>query len=232
MQEMLDTIPEPERGPSRTHSSGKADGALLGNQDALMKQYPWLSTFWGEGGMGAGSALGDDATPIAKKARASRAMTEGMDDDEVDTILAEVDRYRADVVAALVVAPPIADFKVGVLGGQWTAEIKGVPVDAVQAIARSLDAKAFCDRRKLPKSFRAEISTYTYDHAFALARGWADKMQHFFNLAEAAEDPLRIFEPDEVASYRESAEFAHAAMELKDHKLAMKRVHLIRSLFA
>ena len=44
-------------------------------------------------------------------------------------------------------------------------------------------------------------------NAHILARAWAHKMQHFYNISLAAKDLHRPFSPEELASYKYSKEW-------------------------
>jgi hypothetical protein len=121
------------------------------------------------------------------------------------------------------------NFRVTILGGQWTAKHKGVPFDAVQATARGDLPNAWSIKHGLNRSARFELALYGEAWAPVLARGWAHRMQFFYNLhVSSGTDDYRYTAVD-AALYVEPAEFRRAADAL-DSAAASKRIAQIRGI--
>ena len=89
----------------------------------------------------------------------------------------------------------------------------GIPFDAVAGECVTQEGKAWCERRfgKI-RFFRANYSLYGPEIPGILARGWAHRMQHFFNLE--LHDPAGsalVYTPAMVAEYQETTEMERLA---------------------
>ena len=228
--EFLDTLPEPMSKARGEEASGRAASS---HPDALLLKYPWLKQYWDKQPLDHGPSRAKKASKGATEAEAQGAVdVEAMDDEELDALFAEVDRKWAEQAHDNAATLGNNDFRVTVLKGKWTLEAKGVVADAISAQARTLYAKAFCESRGMPRSFRAEIGTYGWGVANTLCVAWATKMQFFFNLATKFGDPCHKFTGPQLASFKEPAGFTEAALALVGHKDGVKRVNVVRGLFA
>ena len=106
-----------------------------------------------------------------------------------------------------------------------------MPVDALQAQARSAGAKLFCTLRGLNGSFRVQLS-YGWDIAMALCKGWVAKMLFVYDIVDRSGDPHYRPTPAELAAFREDAEFTNAARMLAGNARGMQLVHVARALFS
>lgn len=78
-------------------------------------------------------------------------------------------------------AAPISlpNFKVRLLGGNWLAGTKGKAYDAWRGWASGMQAQEWCERYKLNKSRRCEVSAYSEQGATTLANAWCHRMQYY-----------------------------------------------------
>lgn len=101
------------------------------HKEGLIEQYPWLQDLWKEGD----AKHRDDSPP--RKAEVSSHLgaddKEPLTDEMIETVFAEVQRRRDEIVAEGRGYAGADDFAVTVLGGAWTARERGVAVDAVRA---------------------------------------------------------------------------------------------------
>ena len=96
------------------------------------------------------------------------------------------------------------NFRWRLLGGDWTAEFRGVSYDAFEATARGKDAKAFCYRWTLSAEANYHVSVYGEEGGFTLATAWCHKMQCLFDKAIADGGIEEAdFQPDWLNSYIE-----------------------------
>ena len=152
-----------------------------------------------------------------------------MTDEELEAVLDEVWRHRADIVP--VDGDTGGSFVITVLGGKWTFGEKGVAVDNVCARARGAYAQKFCTDRGMFKTARWDIDLYDMPMAYGMARAWIHIMQSFFEKAVIAGDNQVKFSAADIAAYEEPAELQRVAIALGKSKQAQKRVQEIRRLF-
>ena len=74
------------------------------------------------------------------------------------------------------------DFKVTLAGGNWTYVHTGVAVDAFIGKVSSGYARMFCELYGLNTSAKFAIQVYGFHGALIMAREWALRMQHYYDI--------------------------------------------------
>ena len=234
LQEYLNILPIAEaRAAQKSGGSGSKAKSSAGHRDELMAQFPWLERFWNINKPGSGLGWEEPEGPSAgsSHSRGASATGEDLPDEEIDVLLDELYRYRAELASARLSSESANDFITTALGGAWTKEHKGVESYAVRGYARSQDAGQFCDDRDMFQSYRCEIELYTFEHAATFCTAWCHRMQHFFNLAVEASDFKCIFTREQVDAYQEPASFAASVRALAAKPHCVRRAVVIRKLF-
>eukprot|EP00974_Lingulodinium_polyedra_P035846 3440398-Lingulodinium_polyedra.AAC.1 len=75
-------------------------------------------------------------------------------------------------------------------------------------------ASAWCKRYGLNTSARFVVTLYGDQLATIMARAWCHKMQHYFDIATAAQDPGYVYVLAYHDSYLEPAGFTEAVLPL------------------
>ena len=99
----------------------------------------------------------------------------------------------------------LGDF-VDVRGGGWTEKHKGTPADCTVGQARP-QTKAFCRAYSLPIMASYAYSRYGEEAAARLATAWCHRLQYFYDIWVAADDPDYKFSHADVDAYIETEEF-------------------------
>ena len=232
LSEYLDSIPIKERAErgQASGSGGRSKSATQhSHKDELVAEFPWLEDLWK---VDKPAGLGYEPEGGKRKKR----KMEHTDDDEVeldrefDVLLDELLRYRAELASDRWSSESVMSFATTALGGAWTMKHKGVEADAVRGYARVKAAIKFCDDRDIPKSYRADIELFEFEHACIFCRAWAHKMQYFFNIAVEAGDHRCVFTPADVDAYTEPTEFTRSAAFYAGHPHIAGRAAVIRRL--
>ena len=195
------------------------------HQEQLELEFPWLQHlddklgFVGDldrtGAQGSGDRLRTEE-PLA------------IDDDLVFEAIKEL-----EVAKALLASAPEAshaDFGTKIRGGESQLRKSGEMVDAAQAMARNELALAFCRRRGVNSTFRCGFTRHQASTG-VLVRGWARKMQHYFNLELCSPQGADlVFDRSHHADYEESTEFK-LLVATADRSFDIDRIEQIRALF-
>jgi hypothetical protein len=123
------------------------------------------------------------------------------------------------------------DFKVRVLGGEWTWLNLGRVADAISGQSTTDNSKAFCVAYGLHGSIRCDITLYSVEHAASLARAWCNKLQHFLNIS-LAPDFAGEFTAAHLTSWVEPPDFQALRHEFVGHKQGLARVKYIVGLLS
>ena len=131
-------------------------------------------------------------------------------EDVLEQTMKELDRARADITEGK--HDNVDDFKVKVLGGEWTKIHKKVSFDAVQGICSGSLAIRFCDHRGLNHSKRFGKKGIDFATAAVLSRAWCHRMQFFMNEWFVKPPPKGEAFPKHVQdAYAEPTEFIRLA---------------------
>ena len=123
-------------------------------------------------------------------------------------------------------------FYVVIRGGKSLFDAKGIIADAVQAKVTDkayVGAKEWCQRRGLQTTFKNTFAggLYTEEHCHILARAWAHRMQHFFDVeCGSAEGHDFEYSAEHGRHYVEPREFTEIANDAP--KRLKERVELVR----
>jgi hypothetical protein len=123
------------------------------------------------------------------------------------------------------------DFKVRVLGGEWTWLNLGRVADAISGQSTTDNSKAFCVAYGLHGSIRCDITLYSVEHAASLARAWCNKLQHFLNIS-LAPDFAGEFTAAHLTSWVEPPDFQALRHEFVGHKQGLARVKYVVGLLS
>lgn len=212
--------PKPAAGASAAPAT-RAPAAKKATVTAeMLAANPWLEGFLGSSGVQETQQAHPDNTPAE-----APEDDEGMDDDRLLALFAELETRRA--AEALVEVEPSA-FRAKLLGGDWLIAERSKAFDAWQGACRTKQSERWCVQYTLPKSARFELTFYGDVVAAALARGWCHRMEYFYNLWIAAGSGSYSYTKADVAGYQEPADFIEAAQGFTGKKAA--RVSSIRSL--
>ena len=125
-------------------------------------------------------------------------------------------------------APADRHFAIKVRGGEWCMAHFGVPFNESRGEACPKDGKAFCVLYRIAQSCTFTLSVYGEHGATILEDYWVSKV-HFFSAMRAHRGVLRYaFTDDDVAQYRESAEFGEYACSVGGAILA--RIAALRAI--
>lgn len=225
LQVFLDQLPDTtavREGKERNPRAEKND------KDAVIKSLPWLAKIWKRIDRSQEDPLAE-AEPNLRAGEEADPSAE-MDDDEVAAIFDELERRRKALAEDFPL--PGDDFKVKLLGSTWTLENVGVSADCVQARAAHQLANEFCYRRGYPKTARFEIATYTEGNAAIMARGWAHRMQFFYDREVAYGRPGKKFDANDHNAYQEPTELTRLYNEwVGKHRQGVNRILGIRKMF-
>ena len=189
------------------------------NEPAILKAYPFLKEAharWmrrqkaarvrrrsvsGHGGQGDRSGAGGEG---GSSSSSSSAVNPGPSDFDFEEVLAETREIRQNAEEQ---AEGTVHYGIAQPGGIWSQRRKGRAVAAVEAYARSDDAKKMCDAFKARKSAYFDVVKYGgVDNCLVLANGWGKRLHEFAEtywiMSGLDEDAFRlqhqIFEENEA----------------------------------
>ena len=96
------------------------------------------------------------------------------------------------------------DFLTRILGGAWTKNRKHVSCDAIAGFARGAVAKAWAVQYGLDRVKSFSFRRCIKEAASSLAVEWCSRMQYFFSIWHAQEDPDYCFTQADVDGYCKS----------------------------
>jgi len=206
-------MPEPAPAADRLAPARAPRGATTIDPTTLA-EHPWLAQWQAQGAQPKRSRpsteQAEQETPMADAGEA----TEGLEDTLAEAVLLRAfeglrhAREELDQEAARDVTP---DFKLSVLGGQWTFQRTGREYDYYLAACAHKASESFATNYYLGRSSRYAVATYGDMVASAMARGWCHRMQHYYNIFAAQDDAQFLFTEADDASYTEPAEVTELA---------------------
>ena len=125
-----------------------------------------------------------------------------------------------------------ANFCTFIRGGRWTRKNRGVVCDTVATRAKAGLPADWADTYQLGRMHTFSIRLYTERGASMLALEVARRMEHFFQLYLAADEPRHWYTDDELASYLPGLpwlDWYQATMDLDD-QAAYNRGHWVHRL--
>ena len=222
LQFILDGLPNAEPAEGKAAKQRKLDHHI----EELILEFPWLKELDGKEGF---SDVGlKEAAGLGGFTGKKLPEPAEMDDELLFGAVNQLEKAKAHLAAA-----PGArhnDFGTKIRGGPSQLLKTGEMVHAAQAVARNPAAISFCARRGVNQTFK---STFSKGIAAGevLVRGWARKMQHFFNLEfMEPEGEALVFVKKHHDDYQESDEFLELA-ENTDLPHVKARIAQIRALF-
>ena len=182
------------------------DGKVDPEYEQLVEVMPWLRHLDFQQGLTGGEGSATDDAPEGVR-RASAGVLAAIDDDEILAGLTALERER-EVLAADDAAAPGHDFIPKIRGGLSEVLKSGDAVHAVQGQCTNADA-TYWARVYGATTFKATFSEHTPAACKILVRSWCHRMQHFYDLQQAAPPSAELaFTPDLIAAYREPTELA------------------------
>lgn len=146
-----------------------------------------------------------------------------LDDDAVRACFDELHKPRLEWAPAS--DAHCADLRCSLLGGAWLLKTHGREYDAFQIVAAGAQCKLWCRQYRLNQSARFSIENVGVRVASILARGWAHRMQFYFDAWKLG---VREFTVNDHNENCEPTEFAQMVLTLSPD--LMDRVVEIRNI--
>ena len=122
-------------------------------------------------------------------------------------------------------------FLTRILGGKWTVTHKRVACDAIVGYARGKEPRAWATRFCLDRVNSFAFKKYTQLAASAMALEWCSRMQHYYEIYLAQDDPDVTYSQEQLDSYSESLEFITFMLGIADDDIAtLDRARRLRAI--
>ena len=141
--------------------------------------------------------------------------------DEEEVLRAMSDMEKERCALALEAPVSVGDFVLAIRGREKATSTAAVGSDAVQGKARGKEVELWCQHRHLQTTFKATYSEYrSQEVCRTLVKGWAHRMQYFYDLAMASGNANAFeFGLGHISSYVEPVEFHNLARAPPSTKL-------------
>ena len=107
-------------------------------------------------------------------------------------------------------------FLTRILGGAWTKKHKRVSCDAIAGFAKGAVPKAWAKQYGLDRMNSFAFIRYSKEAASSLALEWCSRMQYFFGIWQAQENPDYSYTQADVEGYEESLEWIDFMLGIPD----------------